>query len=402
MTGRLPNPGGDAGDWGDILNTFLEVSHNTDGTLQTSAITQAGGVSSVNGKTPSNGAVTLAAGDVGSLPLPSGTPSSGQVPVATGNGQESAWGNTIGTGTVTSVAVASANGFAGTVTDDTSDAQITIKTSVIGILKGNGTSASAASAGTDYLAPAGNGSQLTGITAAQVGADTSGAAATAQANAEAASDPAGSASAAQAAAESYTDSAVSGLASNSNITSAVATETSRAETAEALLAPLASPAFTGNPTATTQGAGNNSTRLATTAYADGAVATETTRAESAEATKVTKAGDTMTGSLGPAVFSLSDGSSVSIDLNNGNVQDWPLGGSSHTLGVPAHPLDGALLVLRIGYSGSFTPLFNAIYDFNGSAPTWTAASGKEDEVAFRYRSASTKWRYQGSMLGFTS
>lgn len=33
-------------------------------------------------------------------------------------------------------------------------------------------------------------------------------------------------------------------------------------------APLASPAFTGNPTAPTQAAGNNSTRLATTAYAD--------------------------------------------------------------------------------------------------------------------------------------
>lgn len=36
----------------------------------------------------------------------------------------------------------------------------------------------------------------------------------------------------------------------------------------ALLAPLASPALTGNPTAPTQTAGNNSTRLATTAYVD--------------------------------------------------------------------------------------------------------------------------------------
>ena len=36
----------------------------------------------------------------------------------------------------------------------------------------------------------------------------------------------------------------------------------------ALLAPLASPALTGNPTAPTQTAGNNSTRIATTAYAD--------------------------------------------------------------------------------------------------------------------------------------
>src|SRR5664279_407899 len=31
---RLPTPGGDSGDWGNILNAFLEVAHNPDGTLQ--------------------------------------------------------------------------------------------------------------------------------------------------------------------------------------------------------------------------------------------------------------------------------------------------------------------------------------------------------------------------------
>lgn len=39
-----------------------------------------------------------------------------------------------------------------------------------------------------------------------------------------------------------------------------------------LYALLASPAFTGNPTAPTQSAGNNSTRLSTTAYVDAAIA----------------------------------------------------------------------------------------------------------------------------------
>lgn len=48
-------------------------------------------------------------------------------------------------------------------------------------------------------------------------------------------------------------------------------------------APLASPAFTGTPTAPTAAALNNSTRLATTAYADLAVGVETARAEAAEA-----------------------------------------------------------------------------------------------------------------------
>lgn len=40
---RLPIPGQDDGSWGDILNSFLSVAHNPDGTLQNSAITNAGG-----------------------------------------------------------------------------------------------------------------------------------------------------------------------------------------------------------------------------------------------------------------------------------------------------------------------------------------------------------------------
>jgi len=46
MTARLPNPGSDDGTWGDILNAFLEVSHNSDGTLKSSAVQQAGAASS--------------------------------------------------------------------------------------------------------------------------------------------------------------------------------------------------------------------------------------------------------------------------------------------------------------------------------------------------------------------
>lgn len=40
---RLPVPGQDENVWGSILNTYLSVSHNTDGTLQSTAITSAGG-----------------------------------------------------------------------------------------------------------------------------------------------------------------------------------------------------------------------------------------------------------------------------------------------------------------------------------------------------------------------
>jgi len=37
MTARLPVPGSDDGIWGTVLNDFLLVSHNCDGTLQGSA-----------------------------------------------------------------------------------------------------------------------------------------------------------------------------------------------------------------------------------------------------------------------------------------------------------------------------------------------------------------------------
>lgn len=58
-----------------------------------------------------------------------------------------------GSGTVTSVSVTSANGFQGSVANATTTPAITVSTNVSGILKGNGTAMSAASAGTDYQAP---------------------------------------------------------------------------------------------------------------------------------------------------------------------------------------------------------------------------------------------------------
>ena len=58
-----------------------------------------------------------------------------------------------GGGTVTSVSVASANGFAGTVANATSTPAITVSTSITGVLKGNGTAISAATANTDYQSP---------------------------------------------------------------------------------------------------------------------------------------------------------------------------------------------------------------------------------------------------------
>jgi len=44
---RLPIPGGDSGNWGKILNNFLSIEHNSDGTQKTLSISK-GGTSATN------------------------------------------------------------------------------------------------------------------------------------------------------------------------------------------------------------------------------------------------------------------------------------------------------------------------------------------------------------------
>ena len=77
----------------------------------------------------------------------------GNVLVSTGT----TWQSTApaSSGSVTNVSVTSANGFAGTVANPTTTPAITLTTSITGVLKGNGSAISAATAGTDYLAPSG-------------------------------------------------------------------------------------------------------------------------------------------------------------------------------------------------------------------------------------------------------
>jgi hypothetical protein len=113
----------------------------------------------------------LGLGTVATKAAPSGTSaellandgSGGFANVTVGSGLSYAGGtlSASGGGTVTSVSVVSANGFAGTVANPSTTPAITISTSITGLLKGNGTAVSAASAGTDYQSPItfGTGSQ---------------------------------------------------------------------------------------------------------------------------------------------------------------------------------------------------------------------------------------------------
>ena len=155
----------------DIPSTLGTTAHSGTVTLNASANliftgSSSGTITFVAGASPANQSYTL----------PSAYPGvTGHVLSSTTGGVLSWVG--AAAGTVTSVSVASANGFTGTVANSTSTPAITITTSITGVLKGNGTSISAATAGTDYQAPIGTitglvkGNGANALTAATAGTD---------------------------------------------------------------------------------------------------------------------------------------------------------------------------------------------------------------------------------------
>jgi len=179
----LPVQGDLSGSWGDTVNDSITslldsavagvttLSANSDVTLTTTDYVANQARQAIIRWTASNGATTrnvtapaksktyvvINAG-TGSIVFRGAGPTAG-VTITSGEKCVVAWSDTdfvkvaSSTGGVTSVSVVSANGFAGTVATSTTTPAITVSTSITGVLKGNGTAISAATAGTDYLAP---------------------------------------------------------------------------------------------------------------------------------------------------------------------------------------------------------------------------------------------------------
>ena len=128
-------------------------------TATTGAVTLAGTLDVDNGGTGqttyTNGQLLIGNTTGNTLTKTTLTPGTG---ITISNGAGSITINGTG-GTVTSVSVVSANGFAGTVATSTTTPAITLTTTITGILKGNGTAISAAVSGTDY-APATSGTSI--------------------------------------------------------------------------------------------------------------------------------------------------------------------------------------------------------------------------------------------------
>lgn len=134
---------------------YAPVSVSGDGTLSSAgALTIAN--SAITSAKINAGAVTNAKMATSTANSLAGYDASGNFGTVTAGSGISISGGTIaatagGGGTVTSVSVASANGFAGTVATATTTPAVTLSTTVTGLLKGDGTAVSAATAGTDYL-----------------------------------------------------------------------------------------------------------------------------------------------------------------------------------------------------------------------------------------------------------
>jgi len=160
------------GSGGTVTTVSVVSANGLAGTVANATTTPAITLStSVTGVLKGNGtAISAAVSGTDYAPATSGTNAQllanngtgGFSNVTVGSGLSYSGGSLTATGsggTVTSVSVASANGFAGTVANPTTTPAITLSTSITGLIKGNGTAISAAVSGTDY-APATSGTSI--------------------------------------------------------------------------------------------------------------------------------------------------------------------------------------------------------------------------------------------------
>jgi hypothetical protein len=148
------------------------------------------------------------------------------------------------------------------------------------------------------------------------------------------------------------------LATTAFVTTAVSNAISGLSTT---YAPLASPALTGTPTASTATAGTNTTQLATTAFTTGAVSTETTRAETAEALKSPIASPTFTGKVTTPALQVTTGAGTANQVltsdTSGNAT-W------------ANPTTGSTTLAGDTDVSITSPSNNQVLTYNSTAFKW--------------------------------
>jgi len=408
----LPTPGGDEGTWGVILNGFLTVSHNADGTLQPTALTAAGAVTGDTGitvsGTPSNGQVlTATGGSTAVWTMPSGGGGSGTLAadsdvritspsanqVLAYNGTASTWQNATLTesdvtgltsdlasrvqvggdlaGTPTAPTVTKINGI--TISGTPSTAQVLTATS------GTAATWQTVNTGSGSSTLAGDSDvTITGASNNQVLTYSS--AAGKWVNQVAPTAPVTSV-------DGMTG-AVTGLLQTTNNLSELSGSASTART---------------NLSAAKSGVNSDLTSLSglTTPLSLAQGGTGNTTGNAATATNLA-GGATLPDYLAPAVVTLSAVSSaVAVNAALGNAFNLSITATGWTISNPTNPADGQVIRFRLTAGGNYITGWGTAYDFGtGSAPVLSTTSGKIDICAFEYLASISKWAFLGAGLGY--
>ncbi len=347
-----------------------------------------------------SGGFTNAASGTDYAPATSGTSilygngSGGFSNVTVGSGLQFSGGtlaSIAGGGSVTTVSVVSANGFAGSVANASSTPAITLSTSVTGLLKGNGTAISAATSGTDY-APATSGTSILygdgagGFSGVTVGTGLSFAGGTLSNSSTMTYPGAGI--------PNSTGSAWGTSYSTTGSGTVVALATSPTFVTPLLGTPTSGTLTncTGLPISTgVSGLGSNvATFLATPSSANlaSAVTDETGSGALVFGTNPTITNYTETS------YSANSSTAITLNLANGTMQYITLTGSP-TITMPTAAAGKSFTLILYTGSGSYTVSWSTVAWASGSTPTVTTTASKKD--IFNFYSDGTNW--YGSIFG---
>lgn len=186
-----------------------------------------------------------------------------------------------------------------------------------------------------------------------------------------------------------------GLGNVDNTSDANKPVSTATQTALNLKANLSGPAFTGVPTAPTATGGTNTTQIATTAFVTAAVAAVPAGAQIATAAQARQTANT-TEALGVkttidanALVSLTDAATININFNGAINMVVTLGGN-RTLGFPSNPTAGrsGIIIVKQDATGGRTLSYDAVWKFQGGAPTLSTAANAVDIIAYYVESTT--------------
>ncbi len=136
----------------------------------------------------------------------------------------------------------------------------------------------------------------------------------------------------------------------------------------------------------------------------GAGAAVLTAATVSRASAAAQATTTEPGALAPAVVSLTDAATITVDASVGNDFRVTIAGN-RTMGNPANPTDGQQIIFQVtqGSSGSFTLAWGSAYEFSVGLPqpTLSTTAGHIDLLGFIYNATKSTWLFAAFVNGFS-